>query len=162
MSAIEDNADCEDCGLARFFDIAGGITPNAAVKRAKSNLRVIRKEILDEVDAALEQIGLLLLSASAAPAMRPYDEVRSAANTIHGVSGAFGLEPLGVAAFMLREYLEHLRTAGRWDAEGLQLYHDAMRCLRGDANTPHCREVLVGLQQLASHSLRVRPSPPLN
>ncbi len=153
MDASSQTAACSECGLARFFDLAGSITPQDAVKRAELNLAFIRKDVMADIDSALETIGLLLIRCVADPSQRPYDALADAANTIHSVGGTFDLGPLGVAAFMMRSYVDVLHAKGLWDGEGLRLYLDAMKCLRGDSSGPECQAVLAGLQKLANRNL---------
>lgn len=147
---------CEGCGLAQYFNIAGGITAEQAVARAKLNLDFVREETIVEIDRALERIGLLVGKCKAVGTERPYKPLIEDAHAIHSVAGTFGFASLGVAAFMLREYLSQLERRSQWDLDGLELYYLAMRCLRGEAHSAACREILDGLQKLAN-----RPLPPI-
>src|ERR1700761_2302281 len=88
------------------------------------------------VDNAMEQIRLLLVLAAANPGQHPYHALRLCADAIHSVGGASGLTPIGAAADGLGAFIDGLQTAGDWDAEGLQLHHDAMCRLRNVDRLP--------------------------
>lgn len=122
------------------------------------DLRFVDPAIISDVDAALEGIGLLLLGSVDGVRPAPLEALRCFANQIHQVSGSSGLAALGVAAFMLASYLNLLDARGDWDAEGVEIYYDAMRTLRAGAPTARAQEILDGLMQLSNRGSS-RPGP---
>lgn len=140
-------------GLSRFVDAPDGITREQAEQRAALNVEFMRKEAMAELDAALGRVGALLATTAADPTVRPYGALKTDAHGLHSFSGTFGFGPLGVAAFMLREYTQLLESQRRWDQTGLTLFYDSMRCLRGSMSAVESAQVLAALKQLSQHTL---------
>lgn len=123
--------------MARLID--DGMTPVWAGQGVDKNAYV---------DAALERVGLLLRDAPSLPEP-PFADLIQEAQRIHIVGGFPGFGSVGVAAFMMRERLEALRRACEWDAEGLNLFYDALRFLHRGDQTGGCHAVLNELDAIA-------------
>jgi len=137
--------------LSKVMRQPGGTTVVGALKDAKRNLDMIRRECVVEIDAKLNLIQQKFGQAEQKPDDADLDEFYRLSNDIVGMAGVFEMNELGEAAFSLCELIDRLKTPDQWDWPAVEVHLSGLRLLRRTTpGSPENQDVLTGLRKLTA------------
>ena len=113
--------------LSKIMRQPGGTTVRGALKDAKRNLDMIRRECVAEIDAKLGVIQQKFGQAQTKPSDADLDELYRLSNDIVGMAGVFEMNELGEAAFSLCELIDRLKAPDQWDWPAVEVHLSALR-----------------------------------
>ena len=137
--------------LSKIIRQPGGVTVRGALKDAKRNLDMIRRECVAEIDAKLGVIQQKYGQAEDRPETADLDELYRLSNDIVGMAGVFEMNELGEAAFSLCELIDRLKAPDQWDWPAVEVHLSGLRLLRrATPGAPENQDVLNGLRKLTA------------
>ena len=137
--------------LSKAMRLPGGTTVRGALKDAKRNLEMIRRDCVAEIDAKLALMQQEFGQAEQKPAEPALDELYRMSNDIVGMAGLFDMAELGEAAYSLCELVDRLKGSDQWDWPAVEVHLSGLRLLRrAKPGAPENQGVLEGLRKLTA------------
>lgn len=137
--------------LSKIIRQPGGTTVRGALKDAKRNLDMIRRECVAEIDVKLGVIQQKFGQADAKPSDADLEELYRLSNDVVGMAGVFEMMELGEAAFSLCELIDRLKAPDQWDWPAVEVHLNGLRLLRrATPGAPENQDVLKGLRKLTA------------
>lgn len=138
--------------LAKLLRTPGGLPVAEAVQRAGAGLESLKGDCLAELNKVLETAEACAARAGAGDHAAVAAELYAIVSQPIGVPSVCGLKSVDTALVSLADLLDHLKTAGRWDANAVAVHLRAFRLLlhtEGAADAAGTAAILAGLRKVA-------------